>query len=581
MSLYQYPVYYRKYGIFRLSQLRTPPVTDILKFTLPQGAIYHYVSYTGIEIGPAPNDIGFNLQTRVVLMENIRNPVEFRGAPKLQQFNENAFIHDQMVQNRRIRLVRNLDAALNDQQTLLTLNYAMIPKKYRYIRNIFTEYNKWYNLFATMVTQMATIANASQRPQFYILGIPPLIPSLSILNSASEEMTQSNLKYIKESNGFTLLEIWKWLGENRSQSLLAPITPDKAHLINFVYIENGKWTVLNLGALNSFREPTEREKNIDTFYKYKEATDPISAQKKFLLFILRMMELRTLTANIDENAAVSSGLDEEKAVSTNDEASDAADDSSLSKKVEVGPQTVIQDDPNIEIDIGADDSIVETEEQARVRLQQEEDEINQELAKLNEISAKHDAQGTTAHASITDILTVSNADLSLGVMQVCDSLASEGMLSAKEYQRFEKLAHGLESLPNPYTGDEPISAFSKVDPTKLKLTKTENLVKTVGVLDDSMTGSVLHDFNAKYVSEIMPRHVTSMVASIQNAGIAVTGHDVEKVEDILGAYEIHTVKLVPVVGAPTTVRFRIPSINEDGSFVTNNVKYKLKKLRGD
>jgi hypothetical protein len=79
----------------------------------------------------------------------------------------------------------------------------------------------------------------------------------------------------------------------------------------------------------------------------------------------------------------------------------------------------------------------------------------------------------------------------------------------------------------------------------------------------------------------LPKHTTSMVTHLQKAGVAVTDYQVELTEDILGAYEDHTVKIVPVEGAPSTLKFKIPRISEDGTFTSSGTSYRMRKQRGD
>jgi hypothetical protein len=101
------------------------------------------------------------------------------------------------------------------------------------------------------------------------------------------------------------------------------------------------------------------------------------------------------------------------------------------------------------------------------------------------------------------------------------------------------------------------------------------------VLDKSMLKSSLIDFDKKYIQEVLAKDVSSMVLNVQKAGIALTGYKVEKVNDILGGYEMHSLKLNPVIGQQSTLRFKIPIVNEDGNYISNGVKYRLRKQRGD
>jgi hypothetical protein len=96
-----------------------------------------------------------------------------------------------------------------------------------------------------------------------------------------------------------------------------------------------------------------------------------------------------------------------------------------------------------------------------------------------------------------------------------------------------------------------------------------------------MLKSSLLDFDERYITHVMAKDTAALVLNVQKAGIAVTGYKVEKVSDILGGYEMHSVRLTPVVGTPSTLRFKLPAVQADGTYESNGVKYRLRKQRGD
>ncbi|MCL1482624.1 MAG: hypothetical protein MH213_15800 [Marinobacter sp.] len=69
--------------------------------------------------------------------------------------------------------------------------------------------------------------------------------------------------------------------------------------------------------------------------------------------------------------------------------------------------------------------------------------------------------------------------------------------------------------------------------------------------------------------------------AVQQAGVVVTDYDVETIEDAANHYQLVTMRLTPVDGEPSTIRFRVPVVDATGVFVANNVGYRLRKQRGD
>ena len=96
-----------------------------------------------------------------------------------------------------------------------------------------------------------------------------------------------------------------------------------------------------------------------------------------------------------------------------------------------------------------------------------------------------------------------------------------------------------------------------------------------------MLASSLNSLDSEYIGKLMNRHVVSMVAAVQDAGVIVKDHTVEEEHSILGTYVNHTLELKPVDGQPSIIRFRMPKVDEDGTFVSGASKYSCRRQRSD
>ena len=85
----------------------------------------------------------------------------------------------------------------------------------------------------------------------------------------------------------------------------------------------------------------------------------------------------------------------------------------------------------------------------------------------------------------------------------------------------------------------------------------------------------------KYVKEIMPRDAVAMLTSVQSNGVIVSNISKSTVEDISGSYEAYSMKIKPIVGEASTVRVKLPKINEDGTFKCGNSQYSMSAQRRD
>lgn len=588
MSSLRYQIFYRKYGVRLPQQVITPIMHDLSLLDLPMKSIYHYVKFDGIELGPPADEFLFRNIRKPIFVGSISEVGDSKGNPRRLAINENNLLRDYRGQNRRIRPLRDLSVASKDPHTLVVYNYCFIAKMHKYIRSFYTEYFKWYNTFAAVMKNIAAVTQQTENQQFLVLGVPMIIPSLGQLNIASKALTQTLMKVFKESNGYTLIEIWKWLGENRETSLLNLIPKNKLHLVNLIYQESGKWTVINLGVLNSFRTLDENETEDDYVIKSNVKLNPLQLQKRFLRFIMSVTETRAemLKDSIkDENEDVKDNPEGTEQVYSTD-ADDDSDKNSIfnTENITINDQVEQNEDRVIvfsELD-------AETEEEYIARIQEEDEQLDEELNQLNEIASRHEndvaEQVTNETLNIAKVLEERQATPEEGVMNLCDRLAEEGLLTAGEYKRFNDLSQRYKVLDVPYPNAEgkTISEFIQIKPEELLIDNNKvQFTESPSVLDKTMLRSSLVDLDTVYINNILPKHAVSMVTAIQQAGVAITDYNIEEVNDVLGAYEIHTVKITPVEGAPSTLNFKIPKVNKEGKIEIGGVGYVIRKQRGD
>jgi hypothetical protein len=209
-------------------------------------------------------------------------------------------------------------------------------------------------------------------------------------------------------------------------------------------------------------------------------------------------------------------------------------------------------------------------------------ELDQELDQLNEINQRRESElDTQNNLSIYDLLNEKEPELDKVIIDMCDKLADNNLLTAGEYKRFLKLSSSYKRIvakDNKSTLEE----YVKVDPTELKLEDKQNIPDSEAILDKSMLHASLQDFDSQYVKkDIIGKDTAGMILAMQKAGIIITDYKVQTTESILGGEEMHTVRIVPVEGMPSTLRFKVPLIKEDGTFVSNGVTYRNRKQIGD
>lgn len=586
-----YQTFYRKYGVRLLPQVLHPLATDLKFLDLPLESIYHFVRYDGTEPGPPSDDYLFRNIKRPILVKHFIDLKIEQGSPRKLAVNLAESMRVYHAQHRRMRMLRNNDVVDRDKAALVVFNYGLLGKSYRYVHSFFTEYHKWYNIFATAIAAIAETTETTERHHFLFAAAPRLIPSIAQLQNATEEVTQESLKYLRDKDAYLLLELWKWLGDSRESSLFHRIPENKIHLVNLIFQENGKWILINLGVLNSFRVP--KDPKLETaVLRDRQRLSPVQMQKRLLRMFMSIMELRTLTANID-NAELDDGIGEDIDLSTETDTDNEGLDNPDNEEDTAGVPKITPEesgeDPLITpptatpapvVPVGEYDDAATEEEQA-VRVEEEDKLLDEQLSQLNEITQKKEEELGAQEATLHEVIFEDKGtSLEEGVMNVCDRLADEGLLSAGEYKRFNKLANAYKTMQGP-DGRTTLGEFIQIKPEELKITESSTVPDSSTVLDKSMLKSSLLSFDDRYIADIMLKDTAAMVLNAQNAGVAVTGYRVDEVTDILGGYQMHTLKLTPVIGAPSTIRFKLPIVERDGTFTSNNVRYRLRKQRGD
>lgn len=585
MAMLFYDFFYRRFGIRKADQLLRPPLPSLELLELPKASILHFSTTSPLVAGPAADEYLFRNIARPIMMGHITQNGDTKGNPRRMNIAIDPQIRTYHIKNRRFKIMRSLESGVRDINTLVVYNYSFIPRVYHYMRSFYSEYYKWWNIQAAIWKNIAEIAQQTDRQQFILCSLPTVLPSLSDLRLGSNTVSQKTVKIFNSPESLMILELWKWFGENRKDSVLYCVHPSKMERVNLIFQESGRWFVLNLGMLNKWRVATKEELDLDPDANQKGIA-PEQLQRRFLRLMMSLFQVRTVAAPEVADATAAEVTDKKgETVAKKDEVAPVVvkqeitipEVSKLTGSVELKPTTTtmpvdattpdVTDDPN---DTG--DDITHDEELDK--------QLAADFAELETISKNHIGPHEDEVAPAMEVEINEAKTLEDGVMQVCDRLADNGLLSAAEYRRYNTLASSYRNIVSP-NGTDTLDKFIEIKPEVLKIEDSPTIKDIPTVVDKTMLKSSLLAFDQRYIKEVMPRDVASMVLHVQNAGIAVTGYEVEKVEDVMGSYESHTVRVTPVEGASSTFHFKLPAIDDDGTYKANGVKYRMRKQRGD
>jgi hypothetical protein len=567
MTTLQYPVFYRKYGIRRLDQLIKPPLSKLELLDLPRNSIYHYLGTGPLDDGPTEAENAIKNSTRPFTIDTVTELKRTDGNPRRLLIDVNRSIRSHRAKNPRFRPFKSLESAVRDPQSVLVYNYSFIHRLYKYPRNYYTAYYRWNNLISTVFSKVAEISESTDRHQFIEFDIPKTLPSLTQLRQAEKAIDQKSARVFTSAELVILLQVWEWLGNKRNESAISKIPAKNLDRVNLVFRESGRWFVLNLGQLNIWRKATKEELEKDpSLNTHGHPADRM--QKLFIRLTMGLFEARAGVINEPDKEEVDNS---DVVVSKVQETATGISDTDDSVTPYLDDETEVTDSED-----GTEQDVQSPEDIADIDAQ-----VDADLETLEDIATNSNDVESTNEQETFDISTVIPTGQSLedSIIARCNTLADSGGLSAADYRKYLELAGTYKSITAP--DGTTLDQFIDIPKDLLDIKESPSIPDKSTIIDKTMLKSSLMEFDEKYITKVMQRDIAGMIMNLQKAGIIVLDYQVEQVENVSMAYNSYTVKVKPLQGATSTLRFRVPKVNEDGSFRVNNVNYRTRKQKGD
>ncbi len=584
-SVVPYPMFYRRFGIRRAVQLVAPPIAKLELLDLPRDAVLHYVGDDESQYGPDQTGLILSQQQRIVKVEHMTTLGDNKGPPRPMAIPSGTMIREYHKRNRLTRNSTRPELDMRDPRTLVVENYALLPHLFRYTTNAFSGYYKWWNINSRLWQRVGELAESTERQQYLVCQLPKFLPTLSLLRRGEVGLSRQLLDKFRDPRALFILEIWKWLGPNRAESMLSRAGEKGMEHMNLIWLEGDRWFVMNLGELQRWRRPTREE--LEAGAEDTGVVTPEQLQKRFLRCMMMLLDTRAVETHVEdanvEDGEPAVGPGPSKTVTIQIETAD-------------GKTKTVKVNQNLDVDSLGELPVEETEKNREAIDQQIESELEaleryySENARIlaaqssepvvdesTELAEDIFSSGEVEDSSVND-----GSDLGLdeAFLLKAEALAASGAIGAPEYARLVKLASAYKDIPNPF-GNGTIDEHAVVTPDDLKINHDPNIVDNPSVVDKSMLSSTVAEFDSKYVEKVLSKDVSAMLLNLQNAGIAITGYSVEQREDAMGKFEIHKVQVTPVRGKTSTLEFRLPVVEPDGTFRTNGVRYRQRKQRAD
>lgn len=576
-----YANFYKRFGLRNPQQLMVPTISKIDWFEFPRSSALHHYDFDGVKPTPSSTDFILRKINKPIMVNHITELSDTKGNPRKMPVVLTPMIREFHAKNKRFRLSVDPTAMIKDPMTLALFNYGYLNAKFKYVRSFYSDYFKWWNIQKTIWNNINSIASSSDRVQFIFFELPKLLPSVASLNNFSNAFNQNLLSVFSTKESLFILELWKWLGDDnsRNNSVFAALDSTNMNKVVLCLSDKSQTVYINLGVLNSWRKSStdvedESQDTITGVSKIKLSSADL--QKRFLRMCLSIKQRAA-----DEEIIVTDEPQDEI-----DETLDEDEDENIAvtrntEVLQTRSNTLDESlDPNDAFDLDSEfteDSILETSDKMLSTLDDDLKQIEVIEKKTVILDDEKDSVDAKKTKELIDQFT-KELSIEEHLSKDLDALAEDGVITAAEYKRLSSSVSVYKQLTSPFNRAKTIEEDVVVTAEDTAVFSTE-MADIANVPDKSMLKSTLVDYDQKYIRKVHRKDMLGMVTNLQKAGIIIQNYDVEHIPQITGDIEIHSIKIKPLQGQSSTIRFNMPVVDEDGNFKINGSKYKLRKQR--
>lgn len=609
MSQILYPVFYKQYGVRRVQNLLTPKPMTITG--LPRDSMLHFYSANPAQPHVDTSKLYLGVNARKVLIDFPETLTCLHGGPRSHPTQLRALFKDFLHENKKFRYLKNGYQAIDDTQTLFIENYSFLNVIYTYTANVMVEYQKWFNVHKTIIDKMNSVADTSGKNHFYFCDVPDEMPSFSLLNTYSARSSTSMLRVFDTHEKLFILNLFRWISKDRNgdDCIFQGLKKENFGRVNIVFnTKDGRSVVLNLAFINSWIKGNE---NL-TGTKMVSQVDPDKMQKAFLKFLMGMQtvlqeEEVTIATPTEGKAADPADVSENRELEEEQREYDNVHDQSEEDELDVHEyddalsmanriQTSTKTSPS---PVNFNDTAIDEALNAQETLDEQLKSLDADIETLEaltvrrlkdkgiQVDAAGDVKEEVIAAEETPIHELQQKvyqfeDVESSLKRQIGEQTDYGLLSASDYKNFMRDMENYKNSDDPYGSGKKTLQAMVVTPEAIELSAEKVTIQASEMVQDkSMLQSSLLAFDQDYIGKVIQKDMLSMVHALQKSGVAIRKHEVEIDHSALGSYENHTLEFKPVDGQVSTVRFRVPKISEDGTFVANGNKYVMRKQRVD
>lgn len=480
-----------------------------------------------------------------------------------------------------------------------------------------------------------------QRNHLIMVEVPELIPSLKLLNLyANTKDNPADIKKLGDENRLLIGEIWKWLGGQ--PSVFSKLTERETKSVNILFTRASSGTIINLYVLKQMVKgdtPVNgKDKPKELFIGQDIAILPSVQVQRALLIMLVSFKTKVDKGIVSEvmteeeldgygqHEADEKDYEDLESSILNDEEPDApsekditdqfiADtteaglnmDTIITKRERSGVLSRLQggttdnQPKSDELEDIFTDAAGKDEDQEKVveeilelleETNAEASEDDSDLVEEHEFTEYYDPETGTGQTLVNPdafknvsykAYETQNQNPEECFMRLVMAEAEKGNISAAEVRRFEAISKKYKTtIKNPYGGEGTLAEAALIKPEDLLIPENNKLAdKIPGVLDQSFLESSHDKMHRHYNEKILRKDILSNSIQLMKAGYAIDSYEVHPHHDIVDGYEIHTIRVVPIRGKPSTIKFKVPVVTPNGTFKAGGNTNRMRVQRAD
>lgn len=607
-----YQVFYKQYGARRIQNLLAPRPLTLM--SLPRDSMLHFYSGNSSEPHIDTSKMFLGINARKVIIDFPSALTSTLGNPRSHVVVLRPLFKDFLTANRKYRYLHEGYLTVDDSYTLFVENYSFIDLTYRYPTNPLQAYQKWFNAHKTIFDRVDSISAQRGKNHFFFCNVPDDLPSFSLLNVYKLRTSINMLKIFDTPDKLFILHLFKWLDAERGtieNNIFKDVKKDNLSRVNIVFnVKDGRSVVINLGLINSWIKGQEDPNET----KSVSQITSIQMQKVLLKFLMSFQSDVTDIQTVETSTSVGNkttdpqDLQEEQDIEELTHEYEAMQDMdnddidtheyedalSMVNRVQSSTNKTVPLS-NLKLDNAALDRILNTEVTLDDQLKDLDNDIDTlealTVRKLKDKGLQVQADGIVKEEVIgtvdTPLVDIQQKvyhfeDVDSSLKRQINTQADYGLLSATDYKKLVKDIEAYKDSEDPYNSGQKTIKAMIIAPEELKLSTEKITIHASELVQDkSMLESSLLALDQDYIGKILKKDMLAMTHGLQKAGVVIRNHEVEVDTSALGSYENHTLELKPIDGQVSTVRFRVPVIDEDGSFKSGNSKYFLRRQRVD